>query len=392
MININIINKLVKGIAEQIPLVHSYYNDSPYESWNVKETKFGSVSFVVTKTTSTEQTTIYDAVLYYGDRLTENKSNRDSIHSDAAIVIQTIVGTINNSNDAYITVDYPVAITLFEQSFCDDLAGGYANLVITVEGFGGCIDDDINIPEIIGGISDILKSEFELFMEGQNAINTNFAVALRNNVTYNQFDDAMDDINKVVTNLAVEVLNSVDKDYFDGWRDGIMNAVNSKVSTQTFLTTFGNTYTKLETDNRIKEVLKSENIESLVTDIVTEQTDDIVKEATDQLRDNIDDVVADEISKQLGVIVTEDYVNSNYLRLDDAREVYLSKTDATSTYYTKSQINDIIDNIDVDLTDYPTKTEVATTYCKISDTYNKNEIDTKLGDIDNILNNILYIK
>ena len=135
MLNVNILNELIKGIAEQIALVQSYYTTSPYECWNTKEVKYGSVSFVITRVNTRESTTTYDATIYYADRLLEDNANRDSVHSDAATVIQTIVGALNIADDM-LTVSYPVGITLFEQDFTDVVAGGYANLSISTKGMG----------------------------------------------------------------------------------------------------------------------------------------------------------------------------------------------------------------------------------------------------------------
>ena len=163
MVNVNILNNLIKSVSEQIPLVNSFYTESPYESWNTKEVQYGSVSFVITKVNTRESTTTYDCTLYYADRLTETKDNRDSVWSDAATVIQTIVGALNQSTD-FLEVSYPVGITLFEQDFADVLAGGYASLSISTEGFGECFDDEFSVPEIITTSAYYTKEEItELF-------------------------------------------------------------------------------------------------------------------------------------------------------------------------------------------------------------------------------------
>ena len=208
MMNINLLNNLIKGVAEQIPLVHSFYTQSPYESWNINEVKYGSVSFVVTKTTTREQTTTYNAVLYYADRLTEDKSNRDSLHSDATTTIQTIVGALNQSDNEYITVDYPVEITLFEQSFCDDLAGGYANLIITVEGMGECFNDEFSVPEIVGTSAYYTKDEiielFPLRTQLAKVATTgsfNDLLDTPDLVTLPQHNQLIDDLNNIRTQL-----------------------------------------------------------------------------------------------------------------------------------------------------------------------------------------------
>ena len=221
MMNIRILNELVHGIAKQIPLINSFYTQSPYESWNVKEVDYGSISFVVTKTTTREQTMVYDAVLYYADRLTESKSNLDSIHSDAATVIQTIVGAINQSDDIYINIDYPVGITLFEQSFCDDLAGGYANITITVEGIGECFRGDINIPQIVATSAYYTKEEANKLFPFKNQLSKVAysgsyydipdAPVIPNGI---QYDELLNSLNEGFETLTEELKNKVSMGYF----------------------------------------------------------------------------------------------------------------------------------------------------------------------------------
>lgn len=557
MMNINILNKVVKGVSDQIPLINSFYTQSPYESWNVKEVKYGSVSFVVTKTTTREQTTTYDAVLYYGDRLTEDHSNIDSVHSDAATVIQTIVGALNQSDDEYISVEYPVPITLFEQSFSDDLAGGYANLIIHVEGMGECFNGEFDIPQIVGttayftkeeivnrfplrnelsavaysgsfkdlsdapeiitsvqynqlynkvsevarttsiletGKLDVMTfnkwvsdfesglsgttpiSEFRAFVQGQNTINMNLAVELKNSVksqyldsqvsmlktlidskvSTQAFDNTILGVNQVVVNLAGELSEKLDKDYFDGWKDGLVNLINAKVSTQAFDTVMSNIYTKSEVDNLIvnkvdkvfDSYVKSDAIEGIVNGLITDAIDNIVEDVTESVRVEIDSIVSDELQNQLNEYVTVDDLDvaveekyHEYVGSDDfndslqtvvdtaVREVigdvvtidelnaknyvtkyyvdkaveditvditgyateeyvsqnYVPNTEFTGKYYTKSEIDSIIDNI-----------EITHPSVDLSNYYNKSEVDTliqtKLGAIDDILNNILYTK
>ena len=264
MMNINLINELVKGISEQIPLVNSFYTLSPYEVWNTKEVQYGSVSFVITKVNTNNSVTAYECVIYYADRLMEGGLNRDAIHSDSATVIQTIVGAMNQS-DEYIKIDYPVGITLFEQDFTDLLAGGYATINIEVDGMGECFDGEFEIPEIVGtsayynkeeinelfplknelskvsftgdfsdltGIPDLVtrldynglvnrldvvntvlsskadQRSLEQFVEGQNTINVNFAVEMRNKVSSQFLDETVKGIN-------IELDNKVSKQVYD---------------------------------------------------------------------------------------------------------------------------------------------------------------------------------
>ena len=137
--NIVQLYEYIKQYALTIPIVKSYYNTSVYECWNNQEVKYGSVVFAVKSVREQNSIAKFDCVLYYGDRLNENKSNRDSIQSDAIGVINNIVNRLNCSNNIeYVT--YPVQSTIFEQKFADELAGAYANLTIDLQSTGDCCD------------------------------------------------------------------------------------------------------------------------------------------------------------------------------------------------------------------------------------------------------------
>lgn len=281
MMNINIINKLLKGVAEQIPLVNSFYTQSPYESWNVKEVQYGSVSFVVTKVNTSETTTIYDAVLYYADRLLEDGSNRDSIHSDAATVIQTIVGALNQSDDEFITVDYPVAITLFEQSFSDELAGGYADLTVTVEGMGECFEDDLSVPDIVATSAYYTKEEIhDLFPLRTQLSKVAFSGSFNdlldtpNIVTDRQYNQLVQSVSEVKTSASRLETDKLDVLTFNKWvtdfNDGLSGATplsefNAFVQSQNTI----NMNLAVEMKNAVKSQYVDSVIESMKTLIGT---------------------------------------------------------------------------------------------------------------------------
>ena len=129
----------IKQYALTIPIVKSYYNTSVYECWNNQNVKYGSVVFVVKSVREQNSIAKFDCVLYYGDRLNDNKTNRDAIQSDAIGVINNIVSRLNCSDNIEF-VTYPVQSTIFEQKFADELAGAYANLTIDLQSTGDCCD------------------------------------------------------------------------------------------------------------------------------------------------------------------------------------------------------------------------------------------------------------
>ena len=170
--NIVQLNNFIEKIVSCTETVKSFYTNSVYECWNAEEVKYGSISFCITKTQMRERTMTYDAIIYYGDRLLEDKSNRNAIWSDATQVIQSIIGTVN-SVDGEITISYPYNLTLFEQKFADELAGAYAEISIEVEGVGECgnllygyegSDEDVKLESVvktftINGEYDIIPSD-----------------------------------------------------------------------------------------------------------------------------------------------------------------------------------------------------------------------------------------
>ena len=170
--NIVQLNNFIEKIVSCTETVKSFYTNSVYECWNAEEVKYGSISFCITKTQMRERTMTYDAIIYYGDRLLEDKSNRNAIWSDAAQVIQSIIGTVNGI-DGEITISYPYNLTLFEQKFADELAGAYAEISIEVEGIGECGDllygyegntEDVKLESVvktftINGEYDIIPSD-----------------------------------------------------------------------------------------------------------------------------------------------------------------------------------------------------------------------------------------
>ena len=216
MININILNKLIEGISGQLPLVNSYFTESPYSVWNVKEVKYGSISFCINKTVTRDTTTRYEATIYYADRLTEDHSNRDSIWSDAATVIQTIAGALNQA-DEILTVSYPISITLFEQDFADSLAGGYATMIIETRGMGECFEDELTVPEIVGTSAYFTKDELLEYFP-----------------TKLDFSNLIDDVADITGKLAAEVNQKLNVGYFDDFRKTIEAELETRPTGQDF--------------------------------------------------------------------------------------------------------------------------------------------------------------
>ena len=339
MINVNILNNLIKGISEQIPLVQSYYTTSPYESWNVEEVKYGSISFVITKVNTRETTTTFDATIYYADRLLEDNSNRDSVHSDAATVIQTIVGALNTA-DEYLEVSYPVGITLFEQDFADKLAGGYAQVSISAEGMGECFEDEFSVPEIIAtsayytkdeinqlfplktelstvaftGLYKDLKDVPELTTKQQyndikNELNT-VREQIKTNPTKQDFDNLTQAVIDSTSSLANELDQKVNVEYFDTWADGIEADLATRPTGQNFDTLRQDLKDQIDVINRnVNDKVGSAYFESWKTQ--TEST--LNSKASSQALNNLSNelnTTKNSLQQQIDKKVTEDEVKA----------------------------------------------------------------------------------
>ena len=397
MMNVNIINGLVKGISQQIPLVNSFYTQSPYECWNVKEVQYGSVSFVITRVNTRESTTTYEAVLYYADRLMEDGLNRDAIHSDSSTVIQTIVGAMNQS-DEWIKIDYPVGITLFEQDFSDTLAGGYATITIEVEGMGECFDGEFDIPEIVGTSAYFTKEEIsELFplrtelstvaytgsyndltdvpalVDRQSFDQTNERLRVLTDVVDGKADNTqltqfVEGQNLINVKLAEEIRNKVDSEYVNGKIDDLSVIVEDKIGRQTFDTVVG------RIDGEISGVEKSlenkvdrqsfdtviERIEGEIDSIPNSEEFNLMKTRMDSLDEELEskadrsslnqfvngqDVINTNLALQLEKKVDDDYLDGqlNGLEIEIGLKVDRQSFENTiSNIYTKKETERVV--------------------------------------------------
>lgn len=180
------LNKYIESICKQIPIVHSFYTDDVYEVWATDDIQYGSVSFVITNSSISDNVTNWTGMIYYADRLLEDKSNRDSVQTDANNAINAIMNAISMDDDI-ITINYPTEVTFFEQRFVDLLAGGYASIQIGTDnsiskcgyGFvkevGGCesaikeLEDEIEVLEEKNDrLSDLLGTANEALDQAQN--------------------------------------------------------------------------------------------------------------------------------------------------------------------------------------------------------------------------------
>lgn len=95
--------------------------------------------FYITQSNHTisADTTTYNLVLYYVDRLLNDDTNRLQIHSQGILEINHILNIIDDELD--VDID-DVNITTFTHKFTDNCAGVFANVTITTKNeIGRCI-------------------------------------------------------------------------------------------------------------------------------------------------------------------------------------------------------------------------------------------------------------
>ena len=397
MLNVNILNELIKGIASQIPLVQSYYTTSPYECWNTKEVKYGSVSFVITRINTRESTTTYDATIYYADRALENASNRDSIHSDAATVIQTIVGALNTADNMLI-VSYPVGITLFEQDFEDKLYGGYAQISISTKGMGECFDDEFEIPAIVGTSAYWTKDEImELFPLRTQLATVAYTGAfddlkgVPDLVTKEQYDDLVEGVTSANKELTEQINERLTTNAFETWKEQAEAKLDDSVSSQQFNNVINDidairdaldSYVDETEYNNILETLKS--LEDALNDKVSSQQYNGIINDIDAIRDALDSYVDEteynNILERLNRIETSLNDKVSQAQFDNLTEAVIQSTSSLAGELENKLNVDYFDrwadNIESDLATRPTQQNFDTLRQDLTD-----QIDTINSDL-----------
>lgn len=412
-------------IAQTIPIVHSYSNQTPYEYWNTQEVKYGSVIFAVKTVRTQNNIAKFDCVLYYGDRLNETGSNRDSVQSDALGVLESIVSRLNCS-DRVEYVTYPFQTTLFEQKFADNLAGAYTNISIDLPATGNCCDYNL--------LNDYYtKSQIDDKLENIEA----GEVDLSNYYTKAQIDKKLSDIEEGdidLTNYYTKkqiddkgFLTSIPSQYVtenELEAKGYLTSVPSQYVTENelaakkYLTAVPSEYvTETELEERLKDVGSDVDLTGYATEAWVEgkgylNTAEVDRKIQDAVTNGVD--LDDYYTKQQidnkGYLtsVPSEYVTEAELEdkgyLTSVPSQYITETELENRldelnlnvdltdYYTKQQIDSkgFVTNATLVNKDYATRTELneAVSNIDLSDYYTKTESDTKYQPKGNYLTSI----
>lgn len=130
MNNIELLNR-IKEVSLSQQTCNSTFDGNVYENWNNGEVKYGSVNADIERISYNSNLCTYSVVLYYGDRLLQDKSNFNQIVTDGINTLQSVINILNK--DDYIDIPDAIEYTPFEQKFCDYLAGVYCQVDITTD-------------------------------------------------------------------------------------------------------------------------------------------------------------------------------------------------------------------------------------------------------------------
>lgn len=139
MNTIELINR-IKNIALSQGTCYSVYDGEVYDNWNSGEIKYGSVNIAFERISYDSNLCNYSMILYYGDRLLQDKSNFNQIVTDGINTLQSVINILNK--EVNIDISDSVEYTPFEQKFSDYLAGVYCQFTLTTDSSIGMCEMD----------------------------------------------------------------------------------------------------------------------------------------------------------------------------------------------------------------------------------------------------------
>lgn len=136
---VQILNKVSK-YASQLKFVNTVYKGDIYDNLNGHtDIKYGVVNIDIPSISINENLQVMDIYLYYCDRLTQDNTNDYEIKSTSELVLTSIINYLSNLGDVYDGYQ----INFFNQSFTDNLAGGYVKIQFeTTRILGDCLIDE----------------------------------------------------------------------------------------------------------------------------------------------------------------------------------------------------------------------------------------------------------
>ena len=136
---VQILNR-VSIYASQLKFVNTVYKGDIYENLNGHtDTKYGVVNIDIPSVTVNENLQVMNIYLYYCDRLTQDNTNEYEIKATAELVLTSIINYLSKIGDVYDGYQ----INFFNQTFTDNLAGGYVQIQFETDRIlGDCLIDE----------------------------------------------------------------------------------------------------------------------------------------------------------------------------------------------------------------------------------------------------------
>lgn len=119
---------IVGNYAKGLTNVNNYSTGDVYTNWNSKEIRYASVNMAIESVEEYEEHQVYNAIIYYGDRLVEGGNNKYQVQTEAVRLLKDIVKHLRETDN--MDVEKDVTYQLFEQDFGDYLAGAYCRVRI----------------------------------------------------------------------------------------------------------------------------------------------------------------------------------------------------------------------------------------------------------------------
>lgn len=130
----------IETFAKKQKFVNSVSLGDVYENWNSKPNmKYGAVNIDIPQIIVNDNMQQMQVYLYYADRLAHDHSNEYDVKTTAELVLNNIINYCAEIGD----VNEGWTISLFNQQFADELAGGYVSFYLEIEKpFGECLIDE----------------------------------------------------------------------------------------------------------------------------------------------------------------------------------------------------------------------------------------------------------
>lgn len=193
------------------------------------------------------------------------------------------------------------------------------------------------------------------------------------------------------------------KEYIDGIVTTVNSSLNSKLPIDSFNEWSENVATKQDVNNAIESKIEEIDLsdyynktemQSLLGERALKSSVIMIQNDIDSINSTLENKADKSEIPSINGLATEDYVN------EKIGEIELPESTDLSNYYNKSEVNDLIDNIEIsetDLSDYYTKEQVNSNFASKTqvsakadaiNVYSKADTYTK-SEVNNLINNLI---